>query len=209
MKYHDITHDDMMNGMGLRVCLWCSGCMHRCKNCQNPQTWEYESGIQFDEEAKKELFNELKKDYISGITLTGGDPLATKNLKEILDLVNEIRKKYPIPQDIVTMESENHKMLNKKTDESSISYPKKTIWIYSGYTWKGVMNPVITTDFNPDREKIIKMRQDIIKQCDVFVDGRYVDELRDVTLHWAGSSNQRVIDVQKTLQSKEIVLYDE
>lgn len=209
MKYHDITHDDMMNGMGLRVCLWCSGCEHHCKNCQNQQTWEYESGIPFDKEAKKELFCELKKDYISGITLTGGDPLAIKNLKEILDLVNEIRKKYPIPQDIVTVESENHNMLNEKTDESSISYPKKTIWIYSGYEWEKLMCPVITDDFNPDRDKIIKMRQDIIKQCDVFVDGRYIDELRDVSLHWRGSSNQRVIDVQKSLKEGKVILFDD
>lgn len=202
MKYHDITHDDMMNGMGLRVCLWCSGCEHHCKNCQNQQTWEYESGIPFDKEAKKELFCELEKNYISGITLTGGDPLATKNLKEILDLVNEVRKKYPIKQDMVFDKHEKHNMLNENIDESRLSF-YKNIWIYSGCSWEQIMHPIVADDINN------KKRQDIIKQCDVFVDGRYVDELRDVTLHWAGSSNQRVIDVQKTLQSKEIVLYDE
>lgn len=181
MNYHNITHDDMLNGSGLRVVLWCSGCEHHCHNCQNPQTWNINSGIPFDKQAKEELFSELSKDYISGLTLSGGDPLHENNLQTVLDLVNKI----------------------------SISFPQKTIWIYSGYTWKGVMNPVITTDFNPDRDKIIKMRQEIVKQCDVFVDGRYIDELRDVTLHWKGSSNQRVIDVQKSLKEGKVILFDD
>lgn len=202
MKYHDITHDDMMNGMGLRVCLWCSGCEHHCKNCQNQQTWEYESGIPFDKEAKKELFCELEKNYISGITLTGGDPLAIKNLKEILDLVNEIRKKYPIPQDIVFDKHEKHNMLNENIDESRLSF-YKNIWIYSGYSWEQIMHPIVADDINN------KKRQDIIKQCDVFVDGRYIDELRDVSLHWRGSSNQRVIDVQKSLKEGKVILFDD
>ena len=55
MNYHNITHDDMLNGVGLRVVLWCSGCSHNCHNCQNPQTWDINSGISFDEKAKEEL----------------------------------------------------------------------------------------------------------------------------------------------------------
>lgn len=181
MYYHNITYDDMLNGSGLRVVLWCSGCNHNCHNCQNSQTWDINSGIPFDKKAKREIFEELSKDYISGITFSGGDPLHENNLNTVLDLINEIR----------------------------LSFPTKTIWLYSGYTWEQVMNPVLTGDFNTKRDEIIKVRQDIVKQCDIFVDGRYVDELRGVTLHWTGSSNQRVIDVKKTLQSKEIVLYDE
>lgn len=64
MNYHNITHDDMNNGDGLRVVLWLSGCSHKCKKCQNPQTWNSNSGILFDEDAKNEIFNELSKDYI-------------------------------------------------------------------------------------------------------------------------------------------------
>ena len=180
MNFHNITHNDMNNGSGLRVVLWCSGCSHHCHNCQNPQTWDINSGIPFDENAKKEIFKELSKDYISGITFSGGDPLNENNVKTVLNLVDEIR----------------------------LSFPTKTIWLYSGYTLEQIMNPVVTDDFNPKRDKIIKMRQDIVKQCDVLVDGRYVDELRDVTLHWCGSSNQRVIDIPKTLKNKEITLLE-
>lgn len=180
MNYLKIETENICNGSGLRVVIWCSGCEHHCNNCQNPQTWDFKSGIPFDKSVKEEIFNELKKDYISGITFTGGDPLAAKNLKSVLSLVNEIR----------------------------ISFPNKNIWIYSGYTWEQIVYPVITDDFNPERDKIIKMRQDILKSCDVFVDGRYIDSERDITLKWRGSKNQRVIDLKKTYQEKRIVLYE-
>lgn len=91
MNYHNLTYPDMNNGSGLRVVLWLSGCSHKCKGCQNPQTWDANSGIPFDESAKKELFRELDKDYISGLTLTGGDPLYETNLDGVLNLVNKIR----------------------------------------------------------------------------------------------------------------------
>ena len=170
----------MMNGTGLRVCLWCSGCDHHCKNCQNPITWDPNDGAKFDIKAKNEIFNELSKDYIAGITFTGGDPLHQKNLESVLDLVNEIR----------------------------LSYPEKTIWLYTGYTWEQIMYPVITDDFNPERDKLVKMRREIVKQCDVLVDGRYEEDKRDVTYHWAGSTNQRVIDVKKTLEQGSVVLWE-
>jgi anaerobic ribonucleoside-triphosphate reductase activating protein len=170
----------MMNGTGLRVCLWCSGCDHHCKNCQNPITWDPNDGAKFDIKAKNEIFNELSKDYISGITLTGGDPLHQKNLESVLDLVNEIR----------------------------LSYPEKTIWLYSGYTWEQIMYPVVTNDFNPERDKFLKMRREIVKQCDVLVDGHYEEDKRDVTYHWAGSTNQRVIDVKKTLEQGSVILWE-
>lgn len=180
MNYHNITHDDMLNGSGLRVVLWCSGCERHCKNCQNPQTWDYESGISFDEKAKKELFDELKKDYISGITFSGGDPLASNNLSNIYNLMKEIKSEFP----------------------------QKTIWLYTGYTWEQIMYPVVTNDFNIEKRATDQMREQIVGYCDVVVDGEYVDELRDITLHWCGSSNQRVIDVQKSLNNKEIILLE-
>lgn len=180
MNYLKIEKENVLNGSGVRVVLWCSGCDHHCKNCQNPITWNPDDGIQFDELAKKEIFDELSKDYIAGITFTGGDPLHQKNLEGVLDLIKEIR----------------------------LSYPEKTIWLYTGYTWDQIMYPVITDDFNPEQDKLLKMRQDIVKQCDVLVDGRYEEDKRDVTYHWAGSTNQRVIDVQKTLEQGQVVLWE-
>ena len=180
MNYHNITYPDQNNGDGLRVVLWVAGCEHHCKNCQNQQTWSPQSGIPFDENAMEELRNELKKDYISGITFSGGDPLHPKNVQNVLKIVDEIR----------------------------VSYPSKNIWLYTGYTWEQIMHPAITDDFNPKRDEILKARREVVSRCDVLIDGRYVDELRDVSLHWCGSSNQRVINVQETLKQNKIILWE-
>ena len=183
MNYHNITHDDMNNGDGLRVVLWLSGCSHHCYNCQNPQTWNPNSGIPFDESAKREIFNELSKDYILGITFSGGDPLHENNLDEVLKLVQEIR----------------------------ISYPEKTIWLYTGFEWNSLMAKIHQSTFeDKDFEHTIeihKKRQELIKQCDVLIDGEYIDKQRDLTLKWRGSKNQKVIDVKQSLAQNKIVLY--
>lgn len=110
MRYHNITKDDMLNGDGLRTVLWVAGCSHCCKECQNPVTWDANGGLLFNEEAKEELFSELQKDYISGITLSGGDPLFFSNRADILALVKEIRGKFP----------------------------DKTIWLYTGFVWETI-----------------------------------------------------------------------
>lgn len=161
MRYHNITKDDMLNGDGLRTVLWVAGCSHGCKNCHNPITWDICGGIPFDEAAKKELFEALEPDYISGITFSGGDPLHMQNRGEVGELIKEIHEKYP----------------------------NKTIWVYTGYTWGDVKD------------------LPYLQYADVLVDGPFVEELKDVTLHWKGSANQRVIDVKKTLESGEIVLH--
>ena len=95
MNYHNITKDDLKNGDGLRVVLWVAGCNHQCKECQNPETWDECGGLPFDESAKAELFKELEKDYISGITFSGGDPIFPSNRKVVGELMEEICKKYP------------------------------------------------------------------------------------------------------------------
>lgn len=180
MNYHNITYPDQNNGDGLRIVLWVAGCEHHCTNCQNQQTWSLQSGIPFDKNAMNEILNELKKDYISGITFSGGDPLHPKNVQNVLKIVDEIR----------------------------VSYPNKNIWLYTGYTWEQIMHPIITGDLNLERLVTLKTRKELVSKCDVLIDGKYIDELRDVSLHWRGSSNQRVINVQETLEQKQIVLWE-
>ena len=176
MNYLQITHEDVCNGDGLRVVLWLSGCSHHCYNCQNPQTWNPDSGILFDETAKQEIFNELTKDYISGITFSGGDPLYEQNLDEVLSLIKEIRN----------------------------TYSDKTIWLYTGYTWEDLIN--VNYPLDSEWENRI-FRKSIIKQCDVLIDGEYIDKQRDITLKWKGSRNQRCIDVQQSLAQNKVILY--
>ena len=93
MNYHNITKDDLVNGEGVRVVLWVAGCSHKCFNCQNPETWDEKSGILFDVDAEKELFDELDKDYVSGITFSGGDPLFPHNRETITTLCKKIKEK--------------------------------------------------------------------------------------------------------------------
>ena len=117
MNYHNITKDDMLNGDGLRVVLWTAGCTHCCDGCQNPETWDVAGGIEFDEPAKKELFEDLEPDYISGITFSGGDPLHPFNRDEVLSLAKEIKEKMP----------------------------NKTVWLYTGYTFEEIKNAIDLT----------------------------------------------------------------
>lgn len=179
MNYLQITHEDVCNGDGLRVVLWLSGCSHHCYNCQNPQTWNPNSGIPFDESAKQEIFNELSKDYISGITFSGGDPLHENNLDDVLSLIKEIR----------------------------ISYPDKTIWLYTGFKLEKIMLPIPTIIDDLYTIEITDKRKKIISNVNVLVDGEYIDEQKDLTLKWRGSKNQRVIDVKKSLAQNKIILY--
>ena len=79
-------------------------------------------------------------------------------------------------------------------------FPTKTIWLYTGFTWEQIMNPTNSDDI---------LRKEIVSQCDVVVDGEYIDELRDITLKWRGSSNQRVIDVKKSIEKGEVVLWSD
>ncbi|MDL2301939.1 anaerobic ribonucleoside-triphosphate reductase activating protein [Lachnospiraceae bacterium OttesenSCG-928-D06] len=111
MRYHNITKDDMLNGDGLRVVLWTAGCNHCCKGCQNPSTWDASGGLLFDEAAKQEIFEQLDKDYISGITFSGGDPLHPANRLDVKNLMMEIKEKYP----------------------------EKTIWLYTGDVWENIL----------------------------------------------------------------------
>lgn len=217
MNYHTITYPDQNNGSGLRVVLWLSGCSHKCKGCQNPQTWDANSGIPFDESAKEELFRELDKDYISGLTLTGGDPLFESNLDGVLDLVTEVNKRYN--QNVFqnaemlldrgisnALYSQNEYTEGNLNDCHRIrpSCPQKTIWLYSGYKFEDCL---VKDKICP--ENIFRaLRYEIIKQCTVMVDGQYIDYKRDITLTWRGSSNQRVIDIKHSLKAGDIVLYD-
>ena len=147
----------MLNGDGLRVVLWVAGCEHCCEGCQNPITWDPDGGLLFDENAKNEIFAQLDKSYISGITFSGGDPLHPANKVAVKNLMAEIREKYP----------------------------KKTIWLYTGYLW----------------EDIYKFP--MMEYVDVCVDGEFVKAQFDKKLLWKGSSNQRVIDVQATLKQED------
>lgn len=99
--------------------------------------------------------------------------------------------------------SENN--LDKTLDlvnEFRLSSPQKSIWLYTGFTWEDILDE----DYN-FLEMHDTLRQAIVAQCNVLVDGQYIDSLYDVTLPYRGSKNQRLINIQQTLQKGEIVLW--
>ena len=116
MNYLKIDECSVCNGTGFRIVLWVSGCEHHCIGCQNPESWRFDNGQFFSQATIDKLIELLNKDYISGITLSGGDPLNPKNVIKIdtptiYDVVREIKEKCP----------------------------NKTIWIYTGYSWNELL----------------------------------------------------------------------
>lgn len=175
IRYAQIRSLDLSNGQGVGVALFVQGCLFHCKNCFNPETWDFDGGKEWTEEVKNKFLELANRQYIKRISILGGEPLAEENLDCVLDLVNEIR----------------------------LSSPQKSIWLYTGFEWGQLFNEGVYTS----KEHIGLKRRNIVKQCDVLVDGQYIDFQRDITLPYRGSKNQRLIDIQQSLQKGEIVLW--
>ena len=163
MRYNKIRKMDISNGEGIRISIFFQGCEFHCKNCFNEETWDFSLGNEFTDNEIDKIIELAKLDYVSGLSILGGEPM------------------HPINIDGVTK-------LAKKFKEV---YPNKTIWAWSGFLFDYVS------------------KKDIINYLDILVDGQFMDELRNPNLKWRGSSNQRVIDVKKSLKSNKIVLYCE
>lgn len=209
MRYAQIRSIDISNGEGVGLSLFVQGCDKKphCKNCFNPETWDFNGGKEWTEETKNKFLELIDRPYIKRVSILGGEPLAEQNLDGVLDLIQTIREKYPIPQND---NRENPYKLrvseNDNSDEIRISFPKKAIWLYTGYQISEIVKQEQYEKVSgiPD---IWSKRWEIISNVDVLVDGEYIDEERDVTLKWRGSSNQHVIEVQQSLAQNKLVLY--
>ena len=177
MRYAQIRSMDISNGEGVGVSLFVQGCDRHCFNCFNSETWDFNGGKEWTEETKNKFIKLIDKPYINRISVLGGEPLAEQNLDEVLSLIKEIR----------------------------ISFPEKTIWLYTGYEWNQIMSPATTDDLKSTI--IAEQRKEIISNVDVLVDGEYIDEQKDLTLKWRGSKNQNCIDVKQSLAQNKMVLY--
>ena len=163
MKYNLIRKMDISNGPGVRVSIFMQGCEFHCKNCFNPETWDFKGGKEFTDDTIKEVINLAKPGHIKGLSILGGEPMHPKNIDGTAKIAKAFKE----------------------------AYPEKTVWAWSGYLF----------------DKDLKDKE-ALKYIDVLVDGQYQDELHDFNLKWRGSSNQRVIDVQKSLKENEIVLFE-
>ena len=147
-----------------------SGCTNHCPDCFQPQTWDFCYGRKFTDETKAEIFAELDKPFVSGLTVLGGEPFEPENQRVLVPFVRRVRE----------------------------TYPQKTVWAFSGFT----LEELRTEGSHPRCEAT----DELLSMLDVLVDGRFVEALKDISLRFRGSSNQRLIDMKKTLASGEIVL---
>lgn len=155
-RYAGIIKDDVVNGKGFRYTLFFQGCKVGCPGCQNPGTWDFSGGKPFTAKDYKDMMEYLAQDYVSGLSLTGGNPLDSP--EATLFLVRNVKQEFP----------------------------EKNIWLWTGYTWENLI------------ERDDEIVNSILHYIDVLIDGPYVEKLRDTSLAFRGSSNQRIIDVQHT-----------
>lgn len=173
MNYATIKWYDVANGPGVRVSLYVSGCRNHCKNCFNPETWDFAYGEPFTPEVEEKIAKGLEPSYIKGFTLLGGDPFEPENAAVLAPFLERLRGRYP----------------------------EKSFWCFTGYDYE----KDLLTGKKGDLDTVMRM----LRCLDVLVDGRFVEELKDLNLRFRGSSNQRVILVQPSLRQDEVVLWDE
>jgi len=168
MNYGAIKKYDIANGEGIRVSLFVSGCTHRCRNCFNQEAWDFGYGLPFTKDTEEEILQALAPDFISGLSLLGGEPFEPENQKELVKLVRRVKERYP----------------------------RKDIWCYTGYTLERLL---------VKSRARCQVTDEFLAMIDVLVDGKFVEELKDISLPFRGSSNQRVIDVKASLAAGQAV----
>ena len=173
MYYGKIKNCDIANGEGVRVSIFVSGCTNHCKNCFQPETWSFNYGKPYTKDTENELLRLLEPGYINGLSVLGGEPLEPANQPDVLKLIERVRHEYP----------------------------KKNIWVFSGFTFEE-----LKTDGAYPRTKYT---DELLGSIDVLVDGRFDQSLYDISLRFRGSSNQRLIDMPATLSAGRIVLFGE
>lgn len=173
MYYGNLKKCDIANGVGVRVTLFVSGCTNHCPDCFQPQTWDFDYGKPFTGETKAEIFAELDKPFINGLTVLGGEPFEPRNQRELLPLLREVREKYP----------------------------DKTIWCFTGFR----LDDELLRDGSYPR---CEATDGMLACINVLVDGRFVKELKDISLQFRGSRNQRVIDMDRTRETGQVTIWE-
>lgn len=169
MHVGQIFKADIANGIGVRVSIFVSGCTNCCKNCFQPETWDFHYGHEFTKEVEDDLIEELSQAYYDGLSILGGEPFEPENQRELVKLIRRVK----------------------------VECPGKTIWMYSGNTYEEML---------PGGRRHTEVTDEILDSIDILVDGRFEEELKDISLNFRGSSNQRIIDMKKTRATGQVVL---
>ena len=173
MNYASIKNCDIANGPGVRVSLFVSGCTHHCKGCFNEIAWDFDYGEAFTQDTVNTILDMLSPTYIKGLTVLGGEPFEPKNQAAVVDLLRQVKSKYP----------------------------DKSVWVFTGF--------LLDKDIFSGRIGDADILKEYLSYLDVLVDGPFIEEKKDLMLRFRGSSNQRLIDVKASLNSNEIVLWQD
>lgn len=169
MNYADIKFPDIQDGEGIRVALYVSGCHFHCKECHNKEAWDFNFGKKFTNETIEEILNLLKKPYVQGLSLLGGEPLEPANQEGLLPLLKRMKEELP----------------------------QKDVWCWTGYNFD---TDILSKMFvqNPTTKELLS-------KIDIIVDGQFEIENKLTDLAFRGSTNQRKIDVKKSLEKDKMV----
>lgn len=178
MNYASIKKTDIANGVGVRVSLFVSGCTHHCKECFNPETWDFSYGKPFTAEVEEELLTALKPSHIAGLTLLGGEPLEPANQRALVPFLEKVRKRFP----------------------------QKTIWCYTGYTLESDLLGKEEDSLGRIGRAKCEVTEKFLHFLDILVDGEFHIEEKNIRLKFRGSENQRILDMKKSLKEGRAVL---
>ena len=188
MFYGNIKDCDVANGPGIRVTLFVSGCTNACPGCFQKQTWDFRYGEAFTNETEQKLLRMLKPSYVRGLTLLGGEPFEPENQRALVPFLKRVRTEAP----------------------------EKDIWCFTGNRLEELTGAAkdgeLIMDGDPRQSRAAHLRCEVTDEMldliDVLVDGRFVERLKDLSLEFRGSSNQRLIDLPQTIAKGQIVLWE-
>ena len=181
MNYASIRTCDIANGEGVRVTLFVSGCTHHCKGCFNPDQWDFDYGEPFTREVEDRILKELEPSFISGLTILGGEPMEPSNQTALVPFLKRFREKFG---------------------------ETKTLWVYTGCVVEELRSCGAERSetnasqlLNPSTSQPSRWRTEVtdefLSYIDVLVDGPFVEALKDISLQFRGSSNQRIIELKR------------
>ena len=171
LRVIDIVAGTSVDGPHLRTSIYLAGCAHHCPGCHNPQSWDPSGGHLV---AINDLLDIIVREEMP-VTLSGGDPLFQAEGVAVLTRLLKEHTKTSSPS------------FRRGRGEAPRGWGEADIWLYTGYRWEQIVaTPRLL---------------DAVRNVDVVVDGPFVQSLRDTTLLFRGSSNQRIIDVAASLAS--------
>lgn len=161
MNYCKIRDNDIANGTGIRVTLFVSGCRNHCKNCFQPETWDFDYGYPFTRRVWFKIFNMVNRPYIAGLSILGGEPFEPENQKELVRFLRQFKN----------------------------VFPEKNVWCYTGFTIEELLCG--------EGRCCTEYTEELLSYIDILVDGRFVEDLKDISLKFRGSSNQRILNLKE------------